>query len=175
MKRLFQLVVIVVALAPASVFAQDQPTFGLSGIRLASFSPQRAFSESAEGKDGLARLNALQQKRAGEIEQRNRALVAEEQALQQMLTQDGRTQRTKALEKMRLDTQRLIQDAQAELLGLQRDIEDAFAMKLRPAIERVAMEKKLQLIVNLDDPTVVWADPSLDITADVITRLAQNR
>jgi Skp family chaperone for outer membrane proteins len=169
------LVIVLVASLPASAFAQAQE-LGISAIRLASFSPQRAFAESAEGKTGIAMLTALQEKRAREIEDRNKALQARDRALQQslaVLTEDAKAQRTKELEKFRLDIQRFIQDAQAEFLGVQRDIESAFAAKLRPALDRVAKDKGLQLVLNLDEPTIIaWAAPSLDITADVVKQLA---
>ena len=154
---------------------QDQPQLGVSGIRLACFSPQRAFAESAEGKAGIATLTALQEKRAREIEERNKALQAQEQALQQslaVLSEDARSQRTKELEKFRLDTQRFVQDAQAELLGAQRDIESAFVARLRPAVEQVARSRGIQLVFNLDDDSIAWADASLDITAEVVKQLA---
>jgi hypothetical protein len=37
----------------------------------------------------------------------------------------------------------------------------------------VAKEKGLQLIFNLDTDPIVWSDPSLDITTEVITQLAR--
>jgi Skp family chaperone for outer membrane proteins len=37
----------------------------------------------------------------------------------------------------------------------------------------VAKEKGLQLVVNLDDGTVVWSDPGIDITREVVERLAR--
>jgi Skp family chaperone for outer membrane proteins len=158
---------------PAKSSAQQ---IGVSGIRLACFSPQRAFADSEEGKAGLARLKALQDKRAREIEERNKTLQSEEQALQQMLTgltEEARSQRSKEVEKFRLDTQRFVQDAQAEVLGLQRDIASEFVARLRPAVAAVAKDKGLQLIFNLDEATIAWADTSMDITAEVVKRLAR--
>ena len=180
MKALVCLVTVLTALVPATAFAQGpaaqgQAPFGIGAIRLATFSPQRAFSESAEGKAGISRLAALQEKRAREIEDRNKNLQAQEQALQRnlaVLTEDARSQRTKEVEKFRLDVQRFIEDAQAELLGLQRTIESAFVVSLKPAVEQVAKDKGVQLVVNLDDASIVWADPVLDITAEVVQQLA---
>ena len=171
------LIVLFGALLPVSALAQTQDTsqFGLSGIGLACFSPRRAFAESSEGKAGIATLTALQDKKAPEIEARNKALQAQEQALQQSLAalnDDAKTQRTNDMDQFRLDTQRFIEDAQAEFLGVQRDIEGAFAIKLRPAVEQVAKSKGIQLIFNLDAGTMIWADPSLDITDDVVKQLA---
>lgn len=57
-------------------------------------------------------------------------------------------------------------------MGLQRDAESAFLVKLKPALDKVAADKGLQLIFNIDGPQVVWFDPSLDITSDVVKQLA---
>ena len=165
------------ALLPVSVHAQtqDQSQFGLSGVRLAVFSPQRAFAESPEGKAGIATLTALQEKRKREIEERNKTLQAQEEGLKRslgVLNEDSKSQRTKQLERLRLDTQRFIEDAQAELLGVQRDIENAFALKLQPALEQIVKSRGIQLVFNLDAAPLVWFDPSLDITAEVVKQVA---
>ena len=181
MKALAGFVIAVSVVAPPSAFAQappsqGRPQFGLSGIRLACFSPQRAFSESADGKAGIARLAALQEKRAREVEDRNKILQGQEEALQRslaVLSEEARSQRAKEIEKFRIDVQRFIQDAQADLLGLQRDIESAFVVRLKPVVEQVAKEKGVQMVLNLDDQTIVWADSSLDITAEVVKQLAR--
>ena len=154
---------------------QGQSQFGLSGVRLAVFSPQRAFAESPEGKAGIATFTALQDKRTREIDERNTALQAQEEAFKRslgVLNEDSKSQRTKQLEKLRLDTQRFIEDAQAELLGVQRDIENAFALKLQPALEQVVKSQGIQLVFNLDAGTIAWFDSSLDITTEVVRQVA---
>jgi outer membrane protein len=141
----------------------------------ACLSPQRAFSESEIGKAAIARLTALQDEKAQQIDERNKALQTEEQTLQQsapLLSDTARAQRTQELEKFRLDVQRFIEDAQAEVTGVQRDTETAFLARLKPAVERVAQEKKLQIVFNLDAGSILWADSSLDITPEVIEQLA---
>jgi hypothetical protein len=45
------------------------------------------------------------------------------------------------VQKLRIDVQRFIEDAQAELLGIQREAENAFVMKLKPAVAKVALDK----------------------------------
>ena len=61
--------------------------------------------------------------------------------------------------KFRVDTQRFIQDAQAELMGVRRDAESAFLVKLRPAIERVVKDNGIQLLFNFDSGVLAWGDP----------------
>jgi Skp family chaperone for outer membrane proteins len=143
--------------------------------RVACFSPQRAFAESADGKATLTRLSALQNERARAIEDRNKALQAQEQALERnsaLLSESARTQKTAEVQKLRIDVQRFIEDAQAELMGIQRDAENAFVVKLKPALAKVAQDKGLQIVFNVDDGPVAWFDPSVDITSDVIKQLA---
>jgi len=145
-------------MVPASVFAQT--SIG-PGIKLASFSPQRAFAESVQGKAAIARLTALQGQKAREIEEKNKALETLE------------AQRSKEVETFRVNVQRFIQDAQTEVLGVQRDLESAFLVKLKPALEQVAKDSGLALVFSLDEPAIVWADPALDITGDVVKQLAR--
>jgi len=143
--------------------------------RVGSLSPQRAFAESAEGKAGIARLQALEEKQSREIAAKNKALQSQQQALEQsssVLSADARARQTREVERFRVDVQRFIEEAQAELVGTQREIESAFLAKLRPAVEQVAKAKQLQIVVNLDTESVIWADASLDITTDVVKQLA---
>jgi Skp family chaperone for outer membrane proteins len=173
------LIAVATTLIPVSALAQapigplqSQPP---TAVRLACFSLQRAFSESADGKAAIARLTALQDEKARAIAEKNKALQAQEQALQQstpLLSEAARTQRSNELERFRIDVQRFIQDAQAELMGVQRDTENAFLVRLKPAVEKVAKDKGLQMIFNLDEGLIAWTDPSLDITSDVVKQLA---
>jgi outer membrane protein len=177
--RLRWLIVVASLAAPGTALAQapspsPQAPAPVS-VRLACFSPQRVFTASADGKAAIARLSALQNERARAIDEKNKELQAQEQALQQagsLLSDDARSQRSSAIEKFRIDVQRLIQDAQTELTGVQRDFESAFLAKLQPAIQKVAKDRGFQLVFNLDESVISWADSSLDITPDVVKQLA---
>jgi len=162
--------------ATARAQAPVSPTIqSLVGVHVACFSPQRAFSESVDGRAALARLTTIQNEKARAIEEKNKALRTQEQALEQsssLLSEAARAERSNEVQKLRIDVQRFIEDAQAELLGMQRDAENAFVMKLKPALAKVAQEKGLQLVFNVDDGQVAWFDASLDITSDVVRQLA---
>jgi Skp family chaperone for outer membrane proteins len=175
--RLRWLIVVASLLAPAPVLAQppnQSPPANLN-IRVACVSPQRVFAESSDGKAAIARLSALQDEKARAIDEKNKELQGQEQALQQtgsLLSEEARNQRSSAIDKFRIDVQRFIQDAQAEVSGVQRDVESAFLAKLKPAIAKVARDGGFQLVFNLDEDLISWADPSLDITPDVVKQLA---
>jgi Skp family chaperone for outer membrane proteins len=157
---------VVVSAAPA--FAQLAVT---PATRIAYFSPSRAFAESSDGKAATARLTVLESERAKAAQEKNLALEKMERTLQQgtsVLSDAARDLRTKELEKFRLDTQRFIEDTQAELTGVRRDAESAFLVKLRPAMERVIKDNAIELLFNFDSGVLVWGDPSLDVTNQIL-------
>jgi outer membrane protein len=141
---------------------------------IAYFSPQRAFAVSPEGKDAEAKLAALQAERSRELDARNQKLKALQAALQQnagVLSPLARQERERDIDRFQVDIRRFIQDAQTEFLGVRRQSENAFVLKLQPALAAVAKEKGLLLVVNEDEGLIAWADPVADITAEVIRRL----
>jgi Skp family chaperone for outer membrane proteins len=156
----------VVSAAPA--FAQLAVT---PQTRIAYFSPSRAFAESSDGKAATVRLNMLESERAKATQEKNLTIAKMERTLQQgtaVLTDKARDLRARELEKFRLDTQRFIEDAQAELMGVRRDAESAFLVKLRPAIERVIKDNAIELLFNFDSGVLAWGDPSLDVTNQIL-------
>jgi Skp family chaperone for outer membrane proteins len=151
--------------------ANGQPAGASVAARIAYFSPSRAFAESSEGKAATARLAALEAERTKAAEQKQIELDKMERSLQQsatVLSDTARDQRTQELEKFRLDTRRFIEDSQAELMGVRRDAESAFLVKLRPAIERVVKDNAIQLLFNFDSGVLAWGDPSLDVTNQIV-------
>ena len=53
-------------------------------------------------------------------------------------------------------------------MGVRRDAESAFLVKLRPAIERVIKDNGIQLLFNFDSGVLAWGDPSLDVTLEIL-------
>ena len=107
-----------------------QPTAGLLGI--------------GGWKGGPDAIGDLEAEKARIIDEKNKALQARERALEQtspLLTEVVRTQRASEVEKFRIDVQRFIEDARAELLGIQRDAESAFVIRLKPAVARLRRAK----------------------------------
>src|SRR5262249_39398943 len=98
---------------PGEAQVQNSPASLATGIRVACFSPQRAFADSSDGKAALARLNALEAEKARAVDARQKALRTQEEAFERsapVLSAEARNQRTKELERLRIDTQRFIQD-----------------------------------------------------------------
>ena len=143
---------------------------------LAHFSPQRAYVESAAGKAAQSRLATLEAERAREIGAREQAIRTRQDALDKaasVLSDTARADRTREIEKFKIELNRFIEDAQAEMVGVRREVESAFLTKLRPALESVSKSRGLPLVFNADAGFLAWADPALDVTPAVIERLNQ--
>ena len=161
-------------LIPAAVQAQEPQLAGPAAPRLGYFSARRAYIQSADGKAAQAKLSTLQAETSKQLEAQNAKLQALQNALVQsgaLLSDAARRQRELEIERFQVDLQRFVEDAQAEFLAVQRQLESAFLAKLRPALESVAKDRGLLLVLNEDAGVLAWADPRLDITPEVLKRV----
>jgi Skp family chaperone for outer membrane proteins len=170
MRRIAIAALLILGFSPG-LAAQTNPLLP-SVNRLAYFSAERAFAESVEGKTIQATLNSLKAAKAKEIDARNAKLQTMRQTA---AAQDAvaRSASDREIERFELDLRRFTEDAQAEFLGVQKAAESAFLTKLRPVFDSVVKEKQLLLVFDIDSGLLAWADPSLDITPDIVKRLNQ--
>jgi outer membrane protein len=159
---------------PSLASAQGQALAELTGSRLAYFSLERAFTMSPDGKAAQAKLTALEAERSKELAVRNEKLRDMQATLERgtaVLADAARRQREIEVERFEIDTKRFLEDAQAEFLGIRRASETTFFTKLRPAIDAVAKERGYLFVLNEDSGLLAWANPALDITAEVVSRM----
>ena len=71
---------------------------------------------------------------------------------------------------MQVDIQRFTEDAQQEVTQLQQQLQDEFQRKLTPVIQQVATERQLHMMFSVVDSGLVWGDPALDLTPEIIKR-----
>jgi outer membrane protein len=135
---------------------------------------QRIANESADGRVATTRIQALQQKKAAELTEKNKQLAA----LQQRLEKEGSVMSAsvagdlqKQVEKLNTEVQRFTQDAQAEVQELQQQLQAEFQQRLEPVLQQVATDMGLQFVFNGPDAGLVWADAALDISTEVIKKL----
>ena len=156
---------------------------------------QRVASESNEGQAANTKVDELSQQKLGEIEAVNTDGQAEiatlnqdlqeaQQKLQQgqnVISQDAAATLQRQIARLQRDTertgadlqaeiQRMSQDAEAEVQELQQQLQMDFERRLLPAIDQLATEKGLSFILSAQQG-LVWADPSLDISQELIDRL----
>ena len=157
------------AQAPAPQVQRPFPT----GTKYAFINIQRIAAESAEGKVSTAKVSAFNQQKVAELNEKNKALQGAQQKLEagaSVMSPNAAAQLQKEVERMQIDIQRFTEDAQQDVNTLQAQLQEEFQRRLSPVIDAISSEKGLHLLFSVVDSGLVWADPSLDITTEVIQK-----
>lgn len=131
-------------------------------------------TQSKEGQAAGLKIRDLQTKKQAELEGKQKALQAAQQKLDQggaLLSDSARAQQQKEIERLNVDLQRASQDANQEVQEFTQDLQLEFQQKLLPVISQVATAKDLHFIFSIADSGVVYVDPGLNVTADVVAAL----
>ncbi|HEY3381839.1 MAG TPA: OmpH family outer membrane protein [Vicinamibacterales bacterium] len=158
--------------SPAQAAPQPPRPFP-EGAKIAYMNIPRIAAESSEGKVSTTRVNALREKKLAELNAKNKQLETAQQKVSQggnLLSEDARATAQKEVERIQVEIQRMQQDAEAEMQDLQQQLQAEFQRKLTPIIQQVAVEKGIHVLLSQTDAGMVWADPGLDLTNDIIKR-----
>ena len=165
--RVLSLAAVVTAGLPADSWAQ-------SGIpadaRVVYVSSQRLSAESALGKAGTARLQALQAERTAQVRARQQALEATRQQLAASTSPEERAKLSLQESVQRTDSERAAAQMQQDLQTLQREISNELRQKIVAVLNEMLKGTKVEIVANLET-AVVWANPTLDITSAVLEKL----
>ncbi len=157
---------------PAAAQAQPAPPPRFQdGLKYAYINVQRIAAESAEGKAATDKVKALNDQKVKELNDKNRQMQAAQQKLDSggsVLSDAARAQLQADIERQQRDIQRFTEDAQQDVQALQQQLQEDFQRKLNPVIDKVAREKQVHMVFSAADSGLVWADPGLDLTAEVI-------
>jgi outer membrane protein len=159
--------------APAQA-APPPPAPFPEGAKWAFVVLQRIANESAEGKAATAQIQALQQQKATELNDKNKQLQGIQAKLEKeasVMSVTAQSDLAKQAERLNTEIQRFTQDAQQELTELQEQLRLQFEARVQPVLDEVRQEKGLHFIFNGPDSGLVAADPGLDISLDVIKKL----
>lgn len=141
------------------------------GAKIAFIDIQAIASNSAEGKASTAKVKALQEKKLADLNVKNKQVeAAQAKANQGVLSEEARAAAAKEVERLNVEIQRMQQDAEAEMNELQQQLQLDFQRKLSPVIQQMAVEKGLQILLSRADAGIVWAEPGIDLTGEVIKR-----
>jgi Skp family chaperone for outer membrane proteins len=156
-------------LAPAlAVAALRQPSPPRGPV--AYIVSQRITNETNEGKAGVARMQALQRERQGDVRAKQEALEGTRRQI--LATQDAaeRTRLQTQEQQQRTALERAVTQSQTDLQTLQRQIQAALGTNVKAAIEALVKETGVQIVLSADT-AIVWSAPGLDLTNAVIARL----
>ena len=176
--------------APASSFSV--------GAKYAYVDIQRIVEESADGQAANVKVQELSQQKIAEIDAKNNEIQGQVDALnaqlqeqqtklqqgQNVMSTEARLTLQREISRLQVELQRTNQDSQAEMQRFTQDAEAAvqelqqelqieFQDNLVPVIEQLAADKGLSFIFNAGEGGLIWADPELDITQELIDKLDQ--
>jgi Skp family chaperone for outer membrane proteins len=159
---------------PAPAPAPAPPAPFPVGAKVAFVDFQRVAAESVEGQISSSKINALVAKKQAEGAEKAKQLQTNEQRLAQsgaVMSEAARTQLEKDIERQKREGERFQQDAQAEIMELQQELQLDFQKKISPLVQQIVQDKGLHLLLSRADAGIVWGDPGLDLTTDFVKKL----
>lgn len=161
-----------------AIAAQQTPAFAQTGpIKIAVVDLDRVFTASPKGRELAARLDNFQKQAQAEIE----AKAAESRALRQQitdgvntLTEDKLAEMQKEYEDAQIRIRRLSDDKTREAQKMRAEGLQAIESSVQPVLEQIRVEEGYDLMFNSTPGIVIMAGPRVDITQQVLDRMANN-
>ena len=156
---------------PAPAAAPELKPRFQEGMKYAYVNVQAVAAASVEGKVAAEKIKVLQEQKSRELQEKNKALQSAQQKLEQggsVLSDQARTQLQAEIERQQRDLQRFTEDAQQDVQQLAEQVEAEFNRKLTPVIDKVAKQKQVHFVFNAAQSGLIWAEPGMDLTAEVI-------
>jgi outer membrane protein len=163
-----------IAFAAAMAFGSSMPA-AAQQLRVGYLNTERVLAESVAFAGVRATMEREFAPLREEIEgMETRLQAAEEQfrAQSPTLTETARQQRQQALQQQFADYQQRTQQIQAQVTTREQELMAPVMERVRLVLEDVRREGAYSFIISPPDGMVLAVDPALDVTADVIRRLA---
>lgn len=164
------LYVFAISIAPAVAWLGLAPQRqAMPAGAIAYISAQRISNETAEGKAGVAKVQELQRERGEEVRKLQQALEATRAQIR-LAQADSRPRLQAQEQQQRSELERAVVRAQADIQALQRQVSSDVLARVRGVVGETVKGRDIKVVLNLET-SVVWADPSLDVTDAVIARM----
>ena len=160
--------------SPAAPAAPAPTARFQDGLKYAYVNMQAIAQQSGEGKALADKLKNAQDAKQRDLQDKNKNLQAMQQKLDQggsVLSEAARAQLQTDIDRTQRDLQRASEDAQEELQKLAQQVEEDFTRKVLPIVDKVAKEKQVHFVFNAAQSGLIWADPGMDLTTEVIAAL----
>jgi Skp family chaperone for outer membrane proteins len=134
---------------------------------------QEILEKSIEGKKGMSQLQDKDKRNTAELARRDeeiRLLQTKLNTQRLTLTQEALMNLTTDLEKKQTDRKRFAEDTYREMQDLSQRMFNRIQNELLPIIEQTGKERGLDLILDLRSSGVVYFNPVIDLTQDIIKK-----
>ena len=143
-----------------------------SGGKIGVFDGERILAESQAGQQALALLNQLNDQRVGELQvQQNAINTLQQQGVSAPPGSPDAARIQREMEDLMLRFERLQQDVEQELGLRQNELTAEITEMVAQTIDVIAEEDGYTLIFNAVQSGLVYVDPMLEITDEIIQRV----
>lgn len=140
-------------------------------VKIASVRGDEVIAKAPQAKAAEEKLKAEFDKRNSDMEAQKKQFGEDVQKFQRdgdTMTPDQKAKTARDLDQRRIDLGYAQQKLQEDFQGRYRELSAGISSKIRDVILQVAKEKGYDLIIG----DAVYASPAIDITDDVLKRLA---
>lgn len=163
MKKLFLVPFLALCLTAGAAFAQKIAIVDLEGAMNKS---EAGIKANDELKADFEKARGKAQKLSTEMESISKDLEAQ----RSLLSQDMVQKKLADIQKKKVELERLEKDTNEELQRKQMQFVGAIVQDMRAVIQKYAEEKKIDLVLEVKESGTVYANPSLDITEEIVKR-----
>lgn len=159
--------------APAAVGVAAPAPSTLPQIRgVAVVDMQKVLSDTKQGQAARKKLEDSSKAKQEKLDQKRKKLEADSGKLKN-LAGEKLAQAEEQLQKEYMEMQQIYMTMQQELAQQEsRTLEDIYK-NCQTIIDKLAAEKGVDLVLIRDDATVLFVEPGLDITAELVKRYNQ--
>ena len=161
--KMFNCLAILMAFVGSQAFATE--------TKLGYIDMQKAVQSTKAGKKAKADLEKELEKRRKEFQDKEKDLQKQGQELEKkalVLSDEIRQKKQTEFQQEIIKFREAQMKTNTELQGKERDLMTPILDKMKKAIEKVAKEQSMSMVLERAEHSVTWADPNLDITNKVV-------
>jgi len=165
-RKLILLTLMACVVLTASAAAQQ-------AVKVGIIDSQKAFQTSSEGKKAATQLQDRDTKIKNDLAKMDdqiRSLESKMNTQRLTLSQEAIIQYQADIEKKNTERKRYAEDAERNFPQLQINVVQKIRNEMITIIDQVAKEKSFDLIIDLASSGVVFYNPAIDITDEVVKR-----
>jgi len=148
-------------------------TAAYAELKLAYVDMQRVVKESNAGKRAFRTLKKRYNRYQKEIRKKENAIKAYQESLKQqamMLTDDAKRQKAADLQRKVLEFQNFYVEKQKDLQSREQKMMGPIITKIAKLVQTLGSGGEYTMILEKTDARILWAQPALDLTNEVIRR-----
>lgn len=168
------LILLIMLVAPAFIFAQDQAQ---KPLKIAVINVQKVMEDSEIGKASRERISKFFEQKRNELQAEANALqqeLAQLQSQRSVLTAEAVVARENELQKKDLDLKQKSQNSDRLLQSMQQEELQKFFKVAGPVIETIGVEQGFTIIMD-NSPSrtnqILYLDKTIDLTNLVVQRV----